>query len=136
MKQIEQYLVVLCFLGILWLTGCARGTTPTGSAGTTTENVNRAPQRVDIRGQVITSRYSDGQVILEVERLSPSPQSRYDRAYVLVLPTAQMVGANGQSISISEFQQGQTVAILLRGGGQGSRVGLGIARKIWVEDSF
>ena len=95
-----------------------------------------APQRVDIRGSVLSARYSDGQVVLEVENFAPSPDSRYNRAYVLVLPTAQMVGPEGRSISISELRQGQNVAIMLRGGGEGNRVGLGVARKLWVEEEI
>lgn len=81
------------------------------------------------------SRYDQGQVILEVEGF-PSQDSRYNRAYVLVVPTTQIIGIDGQSISLSELRQGQNVAILLRGGGRGSLVGLGVARKVWVEEIF
>jgi 3-dehydroquinate synthase class II len=91
---------------------------------------------VDIRGRVIASRYSEGQVILEVEALAPSVDSRYQRAYVLVTPTAQKLGPDGGPISISELHQGQNVAILLRGGGRGTLYGVGVARKLWVEEGI
>lgn len=70
--------------------------------------------------------------MLEVEGF-PSQNSRYNRAYVLVEPVSQIVGADGQSISLSELRQGQNVAVVLRGGGKGNLVGLGVARKIWIE---
>lgn len=133
MNQIQRVLLALCFFSALWLTGCRTGTAPTNSE---TGRRNLPPQRVDIRGDILATRYSDGQVILEVENFTPSPDSRYNRAYVLVIPTAQMIGSDGQSISISELFQGQKVAILLRGGGQGNLVGVGVARKLWVEEGF
>ncbi|MGV3586485.1 MAG: hypothetical protein ACO1OF_05760 [Adhaeribacter sp.] len=77
-------------------------------------------------------QYSQGQVVLEVEGF-PSQDSRYNRAYVLVLPTTQIIGPEGKSISLSELQQGQNVAVLLRSGGKGNLVGMGIARKMWIE---
>ncbi len=126
----------MAFLSTLWLGGC-RTTSPGGSPGSATaENRSLAPQRVDIRGNVIASRYAEGQVVLEVEALAPSVDSRYQRAYVLVTPTAQMVGPDGGPISVSELRQGQRVAILLRGGGQGTLYGVGVARKLWVEDDI
>ncbi|MDX5481574.1 MAG: hypothetical protein LPK07_07805 [Hymenobacteraceae bacterium] len=134
MRNLQYGLAALCVLAIFWLCGCSTSSTP--AATKTEENRSLAPQRVDIRGSIISSRYSDGQVVVEVERLAPSPYSRYDRAYVLVMPTAQIVGINGQPLSISELRQGQYVAIILRGGGQGNRVGLGVARKLWVEEAF
>ena len=94
-----------------------------------------APQRVDIRGSIIMKRYNQGQVVLEVEGF-PSQYNRYNRAYVLVLPTTQIVGSEGSSISLSELQQGQNVAILLRSGGKGNQVGMGIARKMWIEEVY
>lgn len=131
-KPIHKGLLGLLLLSALWLAGCQTGTAPAG----TPANRNQAPQRVDIRGSIITTRYNEGQVMLEVEAFAPSPDSRYDRAYVLVLPTSQMLGPDGQSISLSELRMGQNVAILLRGGGKGNFVGLGVARKLWVEDNF
>lgn len=136
-KHIQQSLVFLFFLGSLWLTGCQTSTAPAGSADTaTTGNRNLPPQRVDIRGSIVTSRYNEGQVALEVEAFGNSPDSRYNRAYVLVLPTTQIVGPDGQSMSLHELRQGQNVAIILRGGGEGDFVGLGVARKMWVGETF
>ena len=71
--------------------------------------------------------------MLEVEGIT-SQNSRFTRAYVLVQPSTQIVDTNGQSISLSELQQGQNVAILLRGGGRGNLEGIGIARRIWLEE--
>lgn len=136
-KQIQQGLKALSFLTLLWLSSCQTSTAPTGTADTaTTEYRSLAPERVDIRGSITMSRYDQGQVMLEVDAFSTSPNSRYNRAYVLVLPTTQIVGPDGKSISLSELRQGQNVAILMRGGGQGNFVGLGVARKVWVEESF
>ena len=133
-KLIRRGLVALSFLAAVWLTGCQTSTAPAGTDDTAaTRNRNQAPQRVDIRGSIVTSRYDQGQVILDVENFSPSPDSRYNRAFVLVLPTTQIVGPDGRSISLSELRQGQNVAILMRSGGQGNIVGLGVARKVWVE---
>jgi 3-dehydroquinate synthase class II len=88
---------------------------------------------MDVRGSIIRSQYDQGKVMLEVEGV-PSPDTRYDRAYVLVMPTTQIVGPDGQSISLSELRMGQNVAILMRAGGQGNFVGSGIARRVWVEN--
>lgn len=73
--------------------------------------------------------------MLEVEGF-PSQESRYNRAYVLVLPTTQIISPEGDPVSLSELQQGQNVAILLRSGGKGNLVGMGIARKMWVEEFY
>ena len=132
MKHLRQFLVVLFLFTAFWVTGCQTSATTAG----TEENRSLAPQRVDIRGSIVSSRYSEGQTVLEVEAFSPSPNSLYDRAYVLVLPTAQIIGRNGEPISLSELQMGQNVAILLRAGGKGNRVGIGVARKLWVEDRY
>ncbi|WP_162052152.1 hypothetical protein [Pontibacter pamirensis] len=132
-KKIQQSIIAFCFLTTLGLTGCQTSTAPVGTANAPVTGNNRAPQRVDIRGSIIMSRYDQGQVMLEVEGF-PSQSSRYNRAYVLVQPITQIVGPDGQSISLSELRQGQNVAILLRGGGQGNLVGLGVARKVWVEE--
>lgn len=120
-------------LGSLTLAGC-QSSNVAGTADATTKSL--APQRVDIRGSITRSRYDQGQVMLEVEAFGNSPDSRYNQAYVLVLPTAQLIGPDGQTLSISELRQGQNVAIVLRGGGQGTFTGLGVARKVWVEDRF
>lgn len=130
-------MVILFLMAALWLVGCQTGSAPAGTADTETEEYKSlAPQRVDIRGSIVASRYTDGQVVLEVERLSHSPDSRYERAYVLVQPTAQLISTDGRSLGISELRQGQNVAILLRGGGRGTGVGVGIARKLWIEGGF
>jgi hypothetical protein len=70
--------------------------------------------------------------MLEVEG-TPSQNSRYNRAYVLVLPSTQIVDRDGTSISLSELRQGHDVAILLRSGGKGNLEGIGTARIIWLE---
>ncbi|SFV00415.1 hypothetical protein [Pontibacter akesuensis] len=137
MKHVRQGMVSVAVLALLWLTGCKASTPPADSSDTeTTAYRSSAPQRVDIRGTIVTSRYDQGQVMLEVENYTPSPESRYNRAYVLVLPTAQIVDPEGRTISLSELRQGQNVAILMRGNGQGNFVGMGIARKIWLEEAF
>lgn len=134
--NIKQGLVAFCFTAALLMTGCQTSTIPAGTADTAArENKISTPQRVDIRGSVIRSRYDRGQVMLEVEGV-PSPETRYNRAYVLVQPTTQMIDEDGRSISLSELRQGQNVAILLRGGGQGNFVGTGVARVLWVEPTF
>lgn len=123
-KNVKCALVSFCFL--LALTACQKGTAPTATThAQTTEEKRLSPQRVDIRGSIISSRYNQGQVMLQVEGIS-SQYSRYNRAYVLVLPTTQIVGSEGKSISLSELQQGQNVAVLLRSGGQGNLEGIGI----------
>jgi hypothetical protein len=129
-KNIRQGWVVFCLLFAVWITGCQTSNAPAGAA--TTEKKRLAPQRVDIRGSIIMRRYNQGQVVLEIEGF-PSQYTRYNRAYVLVLPTTQIIGPEGSSISLSELQQGQNVAVLLRSGGRGNLVGMGVARKMWVE---
>ena len=74
--------------------------------------------------------------MLEVEGLPAQQNTRYSRGYVLVEPITQIIGLDGNFISLSELQQGQNVAILLRGGGNGNFVGVGVARKVWVEEAF
>jgi hypothetical protein len=134
--HLQQGLVVFCFLTTVWMSGCQTGTAPAGTTNTATaKDKGLAPQRVDIRGSIIMRRYDQGQVILEVEAF-PSPDSRYNRAFVLVTPITQIVNVEGRSISLSELQQGQQVAILLRSGGKGNIVGLGLARKVWVEEIY
>ncbi|WP_018478784.1 hypothetical protein [Pontibacter roseus] len=123
---------ILAFLFAVWLTGCQTSTAPARTETSTRKSL--APQRVDIRGSIIRSQYNEGQVVLEVEAFGTSPDSRYNRAYVLVLPTAQMLDTEGNPISVSELRQGQHVAILLRGGGRGNFVGMGVARKLWLEE--
>ncbi len=132
MRYIKDILLILLCFVTMFLSGCQ---TSASSTGATDANRSLAPQRVDIRGYIFASRYSDGQVVLEVEGVAPSIYSRYDRAYVLVLPTAQIIGPEGRSLSLSELRQGQNVAILLRGGGRGNRIGIGTVRKMWVESN-
>ncbi|ARS34585.1 hypothetical protein [Pontibacter actiniarum] len=134
MKYLQKYYFLLLLLTTLSLTGCRTSTSATDAA--TAEGQRLSPQRVDIRGTIVTSRYDQGQVMLEVEAFGASPESRYNRAYVLVLPTTQIIGPDGQSISLSEIRQGQHAAVLIRGGGQGNQVGMGVARKVWIEDTY
>lgn len=130
----QQALAAFCLFATISMSGCQTSTNATSTA--TAENRSLAPERVDVRGSITMRRYDQGQVILEVEGF-PSQNSRYNRAYVLVEPITQIIGTDGQSISLSELQQGQNVAIVLRGGGKGNNiVGLGVARKLWVEDNF
>lgn len=130
--------LILSILCALLLAGCQTATAPANASGEPETGAYKslAPERVDIRGRVLASHYSEGQVVLEIEALAPSIDSRYQRAYVLVQPTAQKIGLEGQPISVSELHQGQNVAILLRGGGRGTLVGVGVARKLWVEEPF
>lgn len=130
-KHILWGLLAFCMLATGGMTGCQTGTAP---AGTATENRNLAPQRVDVRGRIIRSQYDQGQVVLEVEGV-PSPETRYNRAYVLVQPTTQIADVNGRSIGLSELRMGQNVAILMRAGGRGNLVGVGVARRVWVEEN-
>jgi hypothetical protein len=135
-RHLGQGLVAFCLLTTVWITGCRTSTAPAGTTNTATaERKSAAPERVDIRGSILMRRYHQGQVMLEVEG-TPATGSRYNRAYVLVVPTTQIVNRDGRSISLSELQQGQQVAILLRSGGKGNLVGLGLARKIWVEEIY
>lgn len=53
-----------------------------------------------------------------------------------LLPTTQIIDPDGQAVSLSELRQGQNVDVLLRGGGEGNLVGLGVARKVWIEEAF
>jgi len=134
MKYVPKGLMFLSILCTFWLTACQSSNAPAANTATDGRK-SLAPERVDIRGSIIVSRYNQGQVVLEVEGL-PSQNSRYDRAYVLVLPTTQIIGPDGQSISLSELSMGQNVAILLRSGGKGNFVGVGVARKVWVEERY
>lgn len=136
MKILQQGMMAFCLLATVYMTGCQTSSAPAGTdTAATAENRSLAPQRVDIRGSITRSQYDQGQVMLEVEGF-PSPDSRYNRAYVLVVPTTQIIGLDGKSISLSELRQGQNVAIFMRSGGQGNIVGLGVARKIWLEETF
>ena len=132
MKKIQVGLVSFLLLMALVIAGCKTSNAPTNTNTATNNRRNEPPQRVDIRGNILMSRYNQGQVMLEVEGLL-SENTRYNRAYVLVLPTTQIVGPDGGSISLSELRQGQNVAVLLRAGGKGNMVGVGVARKMWVE---
>ncbi len=132
MKTIQAGLLGFLLLATLGLPGCKTSNAPTNTSTSTAERRNEPPSRVDIRGNVLMLRYDQGQVMLEVEGIL-SENTRYNRAYVLVLPTTQIVGPDGISISLSELRQGQRVAVLLRSGGKGNLVGVGVARKLWVE---
>jgi hypothetical protein len=136
--NLQHAFVSLCFLVALCLTACQKSSAPTTTSNAETSDKERlSPERVDIRGSIIRSRYNQGQVMLEIEGIpSQSQNSRYIRAYVLVQPSTQIVDTNGQTISLSELGQGQTVAVLLRSGGQGNLEGIGIARKIWLEQLY
>ncbi|WP_157433478.1 hypothetical protein [Adhaeribacter aquaticus] len=135
-KWYAQILTVSIFLLLIGNTACK---TPSATSGTadpgTAANRNLPPDRVDIRGSIIMRQYNQGQVVIEVESFAPQ-NTRYNRAFVLVLPTTQIIGTDGRSISLSELHQGQQVAVLLRGGGKGHFVGMGTARKMWLENIF
>lgn len=136
MKTLEQGIVAFCLLATICITGCQTSSAAAGTdTAATAANRRSAPQRVDLRGSITRSQYDQGQVMLEVEGF-PSPDSRYNRGYVLVLPTTQIIGLDGKQISLSELRQGQNVAIFMKNGGQGNFVGLGVARKIWIEETF
>jgi len=126
-------LLLFCTLAIASMTSCR--TSAGGTAPAASDVRSLVPERVDIRGSIFSSRYDQGQVMLEVEGF-PSPDSRYSRAYVLVLPTVQIINPDGKTISLSELRTGQTVDILLRGGGRGNLMGVGVARKIWLEEAY
>jgi hypothetical protein len=133
-RHITQTLLTILLVSIAFLSGC-RSSTATENTGTE-NNRSLAPQRVDIRGQIVMLRYHEGQYVMEVEGRAPSPNSRYNRAYVLVLPTTEITGLDGQSVNMNELTQGQNVAVLLRGQGEGDFVGMGVARKMWLEEFY
>lgn len=133
-SPIKPYLLAFSLLTLGWGSACQTTQPPAGTEeSVSVERKSLAPQRVDIRGSIIMKRYDQGQVLLEVEGF-PSPDSRYNRAYVLVTPITQIINAYGQTISLSELQHGQNVAILLRSGGKGNLLGVGVARKLWIEE--
>ncbi|WP_162426014.1 hypothetical protein [Pontibacter pudoricolor] len=133
-RHITQRLLTILLISIVLLSGCR---TSTATENTETENKRSlAPQRVDIRGQIVMLRYHEGQFVMEVEGRAPSPDSRYNRAYVLVLPTTEIIGLDGKSVNMNELTQGQNVAVLLRGQGEGDFVGVGVARKMWLEEFY
>lgn len=135
MKHVRKVLFALLLFSVPWLSGCQTNKAPEGATETETATFRSlAPQRVDIRGSIVMRRYNEGQVMLEVEGFGTSQYSRYDRAYVLVLPTTQIIDPDGRTLSMSELQQGQEVAIELRSGGQGNFIGMGVARKLWLEE--
>lgn len=136
MKYIQQGFGQLFILVLLTLTACQTSTRATNAGTETAASQSLAPKRVDIRGSIVMRRYDQGQVMLEIEGFTTTADSRYNRAFVLVLPTSQMFGLDGQTISLSELQQGQRVAIILRGGGKGSMTGVGVARKLWIENPY
>jgi len=136
LKRIKQTTAILFLLVTLSLAGCQTGNLPAEAVATETEPQSLAPEFVDVRGSVVRRQYNQGQVMLEVENFGSPLDSRYDRAYVLVLPTTQIVDTDGSPISLNELQQGQQVAVQLRSGGKGNSTGTGIARKMWVEDLY
>ncbi|MFB9863072.1 hypothetical protein [Rufibacter immobilis] len=147
MKKIKILWGYLLFsvLCSVYLLGC-QATAPAGpdaTANATTADstateapVSLAPKRVDLRGTITRRVYDRGQVTIEVEGFTDVQQSRYSRGYVLVTPTTQIISEEGRTISLSELYEGQNVAILMRGGGRGNFVGLGVARKMWIEPRF
>ena len=130
--NVQQAILAIFLLFTICIASCQTGNVPANTNTSTANRKNLPPQRVDIRGNIINRHYSQGQVMLEVEGLT-SQNTRFNRAFVLVLPTSQIVDVNGSTISLSELQIGQNVAILLRAGGKGNLVGMGVARKMWVE---
>lgn len=137
MKLIKHPLTLFACLSLLWLGSCqTTAPTRTDENGNTSSYKSMAPQNVDIRGSIVSRRYNEGQVVLEVEGFGNTPSSRYNRAYVLVQPTTQITDTEGQSLSLSELQMGQNVAILLRGHGSGNFVGVGVARRVWLEEIY
>ena len=130
--NVQQAILAIFLLFTICITSCQTSNVPANTNTSTANRKNLPPQRVDIRGNIINRHYSQGQVMLEVEGLT-SQNTRFNRAFVLVLPTSQIVDVSGSTISLSELQIGQNVAILLRAGGKGNLVGMGVARKMWVE---
>ena len=126
--------MTLIFVSTLLLSGC-RTTTATETTATD-DYRSLAQKRVDIRGQITTLRYHEGQYVMMVEGRAPSADSRYNSAYVLVLPTTEIIGIEGQSVNMNELVQGINVAVLLRGQGEGDFVGVGVARKMWIEEFY
>jgi hypothetical protein len=111
-------------------------TTATDATAEMDTIIRYSPQRVDIRGTITQREYSQGQMLILVEGVSDPGNSRFNRAVVLVTPITQIVGMNGRSISLSELQNGQQVAILFRGRYRESITGFSAqatARKMWIE---
>ncbi|MFC6996494.1 hypothetical protein [Rufibacter roseus] len=134
-KNIRNGFLAWSIIVIFVLAGCATATGPADASAEETAEFNTlAPERVDIRGSILSAQYYQGQVMLEVEGYAGDLNSRYRRAFVLVLPTVQILKPDGKTISLHELRQGQDVAIVLRGGGRGSFVGVGEARRMWIEE--
>ncbi|WP_181307365.1 hypothetical protein [Rufibacter sp. XAAS-G3-1] len=113
-------------------TANATGTDATAEMDTV---IRYSPQRVDVRGVISQREYSQGQMLILVEGVTDQ-NSRFSRAVVLVTPITQIVGLNGRSISLSELQNGQQVAIQFRGRFRESIGGFSAqatARKMWIE---
>ncbi len=141
-KNIRNALVGFSFSVMLGLSACQTTTTATETAESATSGEEEAtepkrlsPDRVDVRGFIIRDRYYQGQVTIEVEG-TPSQYVRYNRAAVLVLPTTQIVGIGGKPAGLSDLRQGQVVSIVLRAGGRGNQEGVGVARKVWLEEPY
>ncbi|WP_210462474.1 hypothetical protein [Rufibacter roseolus] len=146
MKKIKTLTLYLFFLltAGLCLTSC-QTTAPAGTENTTaTSNAEEdttpagprfSPQRVDVRGTITQREYNQGQMLILVEGF-PDRFSRFGRAVVLVTPITQIVGLDGKTISLSELQTGQQVAVQFRGRFRESVTGFAaqaVARKMWIE---
>ncbi|MBC3539392.1 hypothetical protein ACFSC6_17875 [Rufibacter sediminis] len=146
MKKIKNRLASVLFaLAAFYMTSC-QTTAPVGpdasaNATVTDENavmdtlVRYSPQRVDVRGTITQREYNQGQMLILVEGITDQ-NTRFSRAVVLVTPITQIVGLNGRTISLSELQNGQQVAIMFRGRYRESVSGFSaqaVARKMWIE---
>jgi hypothetical protein len=135
--------LLLFLMSLFSWTGC-QTIAPTGPdvaatdnavEGDTTTYVRLAPERVDIRGVITQREYNQGQVLILVEGFV-GQNTRFSRAVILVSPITQIIGINGRSISLSELNLGQQVAVLFRGRYRESVIGFSAqatARKLWVE---
>lgn len=134
---------LLFTLATAYLTAC-QTTAPLGpeaaqtsdqEASATDTLVRYSPQRVDVRGVITQREYNQGQMLLLVEGVTDA-NTRFSRAVVLVTPLTQIVGLEGRSVSLSELQNGQQVAIQFRGRFRESVTGFSAqatARKMWIE---
>ncbi|ALI99059.1 hypothetical protein [Rufibacter tibetensis] len=144
MKKIRDLIAPLIFILIsgLYLSGCQAIAPATSTDATASEESSAdagprySPDRVDVRGTITQREYNQGQMLILVEGVTDPRYSRFSRAVVLVTPVTQIVGLDGRTISLSELQNGQQVAILFRGRFRESVSGFSaqaVARKIWLE---
>ncbi|RNI23661.1 hypothetical protein [Rufibacter latericius] len=145
MKKIKTLTgpLLLSLLTSLFLISC-QATAPTSANTATGETTQEStpdtgprfsPQRVDVRGTITQREYNQGQMLILVEGFTDR-FSRYSRAVVLVTPVTQIVGLDGKTISLSELQNGQQVAVQFRGRYRESVTGFSaqaVARKMWIE---